>query len=89
MHDRIAEIFFPVAMMLALCALVVGCMTTYSPDGTIQTEPADGVVEALQVAVVEAGEALERAQTERERNELQARLGRLREELQRWQEWRR
>ena len=82
MSERIA----PVAVMMALVLLVIGCATTFHPDGTIQTEPADGVVEALQVAVVEAGEALERAQTERERNELQARLGRLREELRRWQE---
>lgn len=83
MTERIA----PIAVMMALVAIVIGCATTYHPGGTIETAPADGVIEALQVAITEAGAVLERAQTERERDELSARLARLREELQRWREW--
>lgn len=85
MHDRIAEIIFLVAMMAALCTLVVGCVTTRLPDGTITTQPADGVVEGLQAAVIQAGIAYAEAQTDYERDTIASRLTKLRTELAAWQ----
>lgn len=77
-------------MLILGCAIIalfaIGCMTTKTPNGDIVVSPADGVIDALQTAIEEATDAYALAQDIRERQELAARMGRLREELQRWKD---
>lgn len=79
------ENYWIVSVMLVLLLLLVGCATVFRPDGTVESRPADGVVESLQVAIIEASMAVARSRDNDERLLLSERLRRLREELQAWQ----